>query len=77
MTDRPPLNGVRVLEYTPGQLSRRAVLQPMARSDARSRQQPRHRPGHVEVLSDAGVGTQVIEDLLTRKVAAAPETSRG
>jgi hypothetical protein len=28
------------------------------------------------VLSDAGVGTQVIEDLLTRKVAAAPETSR-
>jgi crotonobetainyl-CoA:carnitine CoA-transferase CaiB-like acyl-CoA transferase len=31
----------------------------------------------VEVLSGAGVGTRVIEDLLARKVATAPETSRG
>jgi len=54
MTDQPPLNDVRVLEYTRGLAGRTAG----------------------GLLADLGaevVQLQVIEDLLARKVAAAPD----
>jgi crotonobetainyl-CoA:carnitine CoA-transferase CaiB-like acyl-CoA transferase len=63
MTDQPPLNDVRVLEYTRGLAGRTAggLLADLVGLDT------------VAVPSEAGVGTQVIEDLLARKVAAAPD----